>query len=171
VSALGVKFSPDGASYALAGCKMRRDKSRCAFELVELGDTSRSTRPLAEAIAKRACTHSTVLVDGANGADALCAHLADIGVPRGYVVRMRTPDVIAASQGLVDALVDGMAAHVSCDGQEELDLAAASATRRDIGRSGGWGFDGSIELEACAAAVMGARTTRRDPRRRQRMLV
>ena len=170
VSALGVKFSPDGATWALAGCKMRRDRSRCAFELVELGDTSRGTRPLAEAIARRSGTHSVVYVDGANGADALCAHLADMSVPRGYVVRMGTAAVVAASQGLVDALVDGMASHVSCDGQGALDEAAASATRRGIGRQGGWGFDGSIELEACAAAVMGARTTKRDPKRKQRLL-
>lgn len=170
LSALGVKFSTDGSSWALAGCKMRRDRSRCAFELVELGNTSEGTRPLAEAIAARAGTHSCVMVDGANGADALCANLAEMSLPRGYVVRMRTADVVAASQGLVDGLTDGSVAHVSCDRQRALDEAAASATRRDIGRSGGWGFDGSIEMEACAAAVMGARTTRRDPRRKQRLL-
>lgn len=170
ISALGVKFSADGATWALAGCKMRRDRSRCAFELVELGDTSRGTRPLAEAIARRAGTHSCVLVDGANGADALCANLAEMGLPKSYVVRMRVADVVAASQGLVDGLVDGTVSHVSCDGQEALDEAAGVATRRDIGRTGGWGFDGSIEMEACAAAVLGARTTRRDPRRKQRIL-
>ena len=36
IRALGVKFSPDGTSWALAGCKARRDRSRYAFELVEL---------------------------------------------------------------------------------------------------------------------------------------
>ena len=170
ISALGVKFSADGAMWALAGCKMRRDRSCCAFELVELGDTTRGTRPLAEAIARRKNTHSTVLVDGANGADALCANLAEMALPKGYVVRMRSADVVAAAQGLVDGMVDGSVSHVSCDGQKALDEAAATASRRDIGRSGGWGFDGSIELEACAAAVMGARTTRRDPKRKQRLL-
>lgn len=170
VRALGVKFSADGASWALAGCKMRRDRSRCAFELVELGDTSRGTRPLAEAIARRKDTVSVVYIDGANGADALCANLSEMGLPRGYVVRMRTADVVAAAQGLLDGLVDGSVSHVSGGGQAALDDAAAVATRRDIGRSGGWGFDGSVEIEACAAAVIGARTTRRDPRRKQRLL-
>ncbi len=170
ISALGVKFSADGSAWALAGCKMRRDRSRCAFELVELGDTSRGTRPLAEAIARRRNTVSVVYVDGANGADALCANLAEMGLPRGYVVRMQTKDVVAASQSLVDGLVDGTVAHTSNDGQRTLDDAAGSSTKREIGRSGGWGFDGSIELEACAAAVMGARTTKRDPKRKQRLL-
>ena len=170
VSALGVKFSADGSSWALAGCKARRDRSRYAFELVELGDTSRGTRPLAEALARRKDVVSEVWVDGTNGADALCACLSEMGLPRGYVRRMQTKDVIAASQGLVDALADGSLAHVSCDGQAALDEAASVAGRRDIGRSGGWGFDGSIELEACAAAVMGARTTKRNPKRKQRLL-
>ena len=169
ISALGVKFSLDGGSWALAGCKMRRDRSRCAFELVELGDTSGGTRPLAEAIARRKGTHSVVYVDGAAGADALCSNLAELGVPRGYVVRMQAKDVVAAAQTLVDALVDGTAAH-STVGQSVLDECAATATRREIGKKGGWGFDGSIELEACAAAVLGARATRRDPRRKQRLL-
>ena len=170
VMALGVKFSTDGTSWALAGCKSRRDRSAYAFEIIELGDTSRGTRPLAEAIARRKGTVSVVYVDGTNGADALCANLASLGVPRGYVVRMMSHDVVAASQTFVDALVDGTLAH-STEGQEVLDECAATATRRAIGTKGGWGFDGSIEMEACAAAVMGARTTRRDPRRKQRVLV
>ena len=170
ISALGVKFSADGVSWALAGCKAKRDKSRYAFELVELGDTSRGTRPLAEALARRKGSVSEVWVDGTNGADALCAVLAEMDLPKGYVKRMQPKDVVAASQGLTDALADGSLAHVSCEGQRALDEAAGSATRREIGKSGGWGFDGSIELEACAAAVMAARTTKRDPKRKQRLL-
>lgn len=167
VTAFGVKFSPDGASYALAGCKMRRDRSECAFELVEVGGTERGTRPLAQALADRAGTASVVVVDGMNGASALCDNLGELGVPRGYVVRPRTADVIASAQGLVDAIVDGKARHSS---QPSLDEAAAAATARPIGNRGGWGFDGSIAMEACALAVWGARGTRRDPTRRQRIL-
>lgn len=170
VMCLGVKFSADGSQWALAGCKARRDRSRYAFELVELGDTSRGTRPLAQALAARAGRASEVWVDGANGAEALCTNLEALGVPRGYVRRMSTADAIAASQSLVDGLSDGTVAH-STKGQEALDEAAAVATRRPIGRSGGWGFEGSIELEACAAAVRAARGTKRDPTRRQQVLM
>ena len=169
VTALGVKFSADGTSWALAGCKAKRDRSRYACELVQLGDTSRGTRELAQAIARRKGTVSCVLVDGTNGADALCANLAEMALPKGYVVRMRTQDVVAASQMFADALVDGTLAH-STEGQRVLDDCAATATRRAIGTKGGWGFAGSIEMEACAAAAMGCRTTRRDPKRKQRIL-
>ena len=169
IVALGVKFSMDGTSWALAGCKAKRDRSSYAFELIQLGDTSRGTRNLAHAIAARQNNVSCVLVDGTNGADALCANLAEMRLPKGYVVRMRAPDVIAASQMFADALVDGTLSH-SAEGQGVLDDCAAAATRRAIGTKGGWGFDGSIEMEACAAAVMGCRTTKRDPRRKQRIL-
>lgn len=170
IVALGVKFSMDGTSWALAGCKAKRNRKAYAFELIELGDTTRGTRPLAEAIAKRKGMVSVVCIDGMSGADALCANLAEMRVPKGYVQRMRAQDVVAASQTFVDALVDGSLVH-STQGQKTLDECAEAATRRAIGTKGGWGFEGSIELEACAAAVLGARTTKRDPRRKQRVLV
>ena len=169
ITALGVKFAQDGSSWALAGCKAKRNRSAYAFELIELGDTSKGTRQLAAAIAKRAGKVSVVYVDGSNGADALCAHLADMGVPKGYVHRMNVQDVVAASQTFVDLMVDGTLSH-STEGQEVLSECAKVATRRSIGKKGGWGFAGSIEMEASAAATLGCRTTKRDPRRKQRLL-
>lgn len=169
VVALGVKFSQDGLRYALAGCKAKRDRSSYAFELIEAGDTTRGTRPLAEAIARRRNTVSVVFIDGANGADALCSNLAEFKLPKGYVVRMKVGDVIAAAQTLLDGLVDHTVSH-STEGQQALDVAAASATKRDIGTKGGWGYEGSIEIEACAAAVRGCKTTHRDPKRKQRLV-
>lgn len=170
VAALCVKFSQDGASYALAGCKAKRNRSAYAFELVELGGTASGTLALAQAIARRSASVSVVYVDGQSRADALCANLAQLHAPDGYVVRMQARDVVAASQGLVDGLASGTVRH-SVAGQGHLDACAATATRRDIGHQGGWGFEGSIELEACAGAVYGARTTKRDPRRRQQVLI
>lgn len=170
VRTFGVKFSKDGVRYALAGCKAKRNRNKYAFELIELGDTSRGTRPLAEALARRSGVASVVLVDGQSKADALCANLFDLGVPKGYVLRMQAKDVVAAAQMMVDGLADGTVTH-SVEGQQVLDECAATATKREIGKRGGWGFEGSIEIEACAAAVLGARTTKRDPRRKQRLLM
>lgn len=167
VRALAVKFSPDGSRYAVAGCKLRRDRSRAGMELVEVGGTSDGMRALAQGLAERAGNTSVVVVDGQSGAGALCERLAELGVPRGYVVRPSTADVITASQGLLDALRDGTLAHTS---QPVTDAAASVATVRPIGSRGGWGYDNSIEMEALALAHHGARTTRRDPTRRQRIL-
>ena len=164
--ALGVKFSPDGAYYALGGCKARRDKSRFGFELVERGPTDRGLRPLAEALAQRANEFSCVVIDGASGAHTLCDHLAEIGVPRNYVVRPRTADVMASAQELLDGLADRTVLHPS---DAALDGAARDARKRRIGTGGGWGFD-SPDMEACALAVWGARHSRRDPNRKQRLI-
>ena len=166
--AFAVKFSPDGSEYVLAGCKLKRDRSLAAFELVEAGSTERGTKPLARALAERAKSASVVVVDGMNGASALCDNLGELGVPRGYVVRPRAADVVAAAQGLVDSLLDGSARHTS---MPMLDAAAEAATVRPIGNRGGWGFDNAIPIEACALALWGARSTRRDPTRKQRILL
>lgn len=169
-SALAVKFSPDGASYALAGCKTGRRGS--AVELVRLGSTEGGTRALAEEVFASRRRMCCVVVDGMAGANALCDNLVELGAPRGYVVRPRAQDVIAAAVGFKDELKAGKLHHTA---QPELTESAIGCTRRDIGTRGGWGF-GSTEnadsapVEAAALALWGARNTKRNPRRKQRML-
>lgn len=170
-TALAVKFSPDGSTYALAGAKVNA-RGQAAFELVELGTTAGGTRALAGALWQRRGKVSCVVVDGLNGAGALCDQLAELGVPRGYVVRPNAGNVITAATGLVDGLRAGTVAHTT---QAGLEASALNATVRPIGHGGGWGFgsDGahpSEPVEACALALWAVRTTRRNPARRQRML-
>lgn len=176
--AFGVKFSPDGSSYALVGCKLRgghgTDRRHAAVELIECGTTAAGTSALARWLMERRSTASVVVIDGVNGAEPLCSQLADMGAPRGYVVRPRTSDVVAASSSLVDSLRGGTVAHTPSDA---LDESATRCVRRQIGSRGGWGFaapeDGSADpwpVEAAMLAVWGARMTRRNPRRRQRLL-
>ncbi|MGN0056466.1 MAG: hypothetical protein ACI360_08535 [Atopobiaceae bacterium] len=167
VEAMGVKFSPDGSRYCVCGCKAKRDRSFYAVEVVEAGSTSGGTRRLADALARRAGRVSCVVVDGQSGASALCDNLREARVPMGYVVRPATRDVIAAAQGLVDALADRTCWHTGGGG---LDAQAGEATRRPIGGRGGWGFDGAIAVEAASLALWGCRTTRRDPTRRQEIV-
>lgn len=166
-SAFGLKFSPDGSTYALVGCKLTHDRRVGAVEHVESGSTSGGVRPLAEALASRASSIGCVVVDGANGAGALCERMADLRVPRGYVVRPRTGDVVTAAQALADSVKDGTCVHTR---DPEMDEGARLATRRPIGTSGGWGIDGSTCLEAASLALWGARQTKRRPGRRQRIL-
>ena len=168
--AFAVKFSPDGSSYALAGCKLGRDGA--AVELVELGTTEGGTKPLARALYDARGRTSVVVVDGLSGSDALCDNLAELRAPRGYVVRPRTGDVIAAATGLLDELRAKTLAHSR---QPALDDSALGSARRAIGSRGGWGFGpseghDSTAVEAVSLALWGARNTKRDPRRKQRLL-
>lgn len=170
-TALAVKFSSDGYMYVLAGCKRASD-GRMAFELVEMGTTEAGTRDLASQLAKRSGTASCVVVDGLSGADALCDNLAELKAPKGYVVRPRAGDVIAAATGLLESLSAGKCSHTR---QEALDDSALNASKRPVGSRGGWSFgtDGdhdSTAIEAAALAVWACRTSKRNPRRKQKLL-
>lgn len=175
--AFGVKFSADGTSYALVGCKLLGGHSsrrlNAAVELLETGSTDQGLGGLARFLHSRRQRASVVVVDGLNGAEPLCSRLADMGVPRGYVVRPRTGDVIAASSVLLDSLRDKTVAHTP---SPELDESATKSVRRAIGSRGGWGFGSGSRggepwcVEAAALALWGARTTRRNPKRKQRLL-
>ena len=71
------------------------------------------------------------------------------------------------------AVTQGEVTHL---GQPELDGQAESAIRRKIGSSGGFGWDTEVEgetvalLDAVTLAHYAAKTTKRDPSRKQRFL-
>ena len=168
---MAVKFSTDGAVYALAGCKQDAE-GRMAFELVEMGTTESGTRDLASQLAKRSGAASCVVVDGLSGADALCDNLSELKAPKGYVVRPRAGDVIAAATGLLESLSAGKCSHTR---QDALDDSALNSSKRAVGSRGGWSFgpDGehdSTAIEAAALAVWACRTSKRNPRRKQKLL-
>ena len=167
--ALGLKFSPDGSRYALAGAVM--DKTGCIYaELVESGNTGGGTKTLAATVAKMATSCACCYVDGQNAADSFCGNAEDAKAPRNYVIRAKTSHVIAAAGMLVDALEGKRIFHASNANQAELDESARVATKRQIGRSG-WGFGGSsTAIEALAMAAFGVKTCRRNPNRRQEIL-
>lgn len=175
-TAFAVKFSADGSRYALAGAKRKRGRhGAVAFELIETGGTEGGTRALAEWLRERASKAACVYVDGLGGSDALCGHLVDLKAPRGYVKRTGARDVVAAATGLMDGLKEGTVAHTPSD---ELDEAARRSVRRLVGHRGGWTFgsppsaDVSVSepLEAAALAVLAVKESKRNPRRKQRML-
>lgn len=167
VKSFGVKFSTDGSEYAMVGCKLRRDRSVGAVELVSAGNMGQGVGMLADFLAQRAADTSVVVVDGNAVAPALCDALAQRGVPKGYVVRPKAADVCAAAQSFLAALADKSVRHTPSTG---LDDGARVASKRSIGTSGGWGFDGSVAIEAASLALWGARGTRRDPTRKQVLL-
>ena len=86
-------------------------------------------------------------------------------------MRPRVGDVIAAAGMLLDGLRDGTLKHTEGTWQKALEDSALNSTRRAIGSHGGWGFGGdSIAIEACALALFGAKTSKRNPKRKQRAL-
>ena len=104
-------------------------------------------------------------MDGKSGAGSLCDRLQELGTPKGYVIRPTTDQAITAANLIFEAAGDGGITHIECPA---LDLSAATATRREIGKGGGWGFggDNSTPIEAAGLALLGLATSKRNPKRR-----
>lgn len=170
-SSMAVKFSMDGSRYTLAGCKTKKS-GEAAVELIEIGTTENGTKSLARELYERRRTVCSIVIDGLSGADSLDKNLQELNAPRGYVMRPSPGQVIAAATGFLDSLADGSLKHTR---QSQLDDSAKNAVKRTIGHRGGWGFGceepyDETPIEAVALALWGVRNTKRNPRRKQRLI-
>lgn len=163
--AYGVKFSPDGATVALAAARVP-DEGRAHVELVALESTSKGTAWLADWVRARSGDACCCVIDGMSGADALVDRIGR--APRGYVVRAGSADAVASAAAMLDAVREGAVTHLD---DPALNLSATSATRRPIGGRGGWGWGGenAAPIEACGLALRGARKSKRRPGRKLRV--
>ena len=165
--AYGVKFSPDGAEMALAGCVHAAGVAD-HVECIRCGPTRRSLQWLVDWIVVRADTAACVVVDGKSYAGLLCERLEEHRLRRGFLVRARVDEVTTASSTMVEAIAARTVTHI---GQPALDASVLTATRRKIGSNGGWGWggDGSCAIEAASLALWGARNRCAEPTRKLRM--
>lgn len=175
ITAYGIKCAHDEKSYALCGARKDAD-GRVLVELIKTAETDGGTRDLAQWIAERRKTAACVVIDGAGTASALVdnlTHIPGVKLPKDFIVRASARDIVASSAGFLDGLKTHRIYHGD---QKELEASALGVIERPIGRSG-FGF-GAIEgehvtstaTEAAALAAWGARTTKRNPQRRQRVI-
>lgn len=162
-TAYGVKYSADGAEVCLCGCVVPQDGA-ARISLIKREPTGRGTQWLADWLCERYDRASCVVIDGRNGVDVLVEKLAPVWKAKGSVIRPSANNVIAAASTLTDALAEKSVTWYY--GQEELRDSAITSTKRPI--AGGWGFggDNSLPIEACALALWGVKTTKRDPTRK-----
>lgn len=165
--AYGVKFSPDGATVALAAAR-RTDGGSTHVELVAYKPTTSGVGWLAEWLSSRAGRACCVAVDGLSGAGTLCERLSASRVPRTYVVRPRAVDAVDAASMTLEAVRQRQLTHIE---GEALDMSATTSTRRPIGKNGGWGWGGQdpTPIEAASLALWAATTSKRDPVRKGRV--
>lgn len=165
-TAFGVKFSPDGSAVCLCGAVIP-DHGLSRISMIEYKSTANGTQWLADWLCERYAKASCVVVDGRNGVDVLIDKISDTWRMKGSIVRPSVKDVITSVGMLTDALNEKSVTWY--DKQEALRESAVTAVKRPI--SGGWGFggDNSLPIEACALALFGAKTSRRDPNRRMRI--
>lgn len=164
--AYGVRFTPDGRSVALAAAATTT--TGCHVEYIRTEPTVAGIGWLVDWIVARKGKAAAVAIDGRADATDLGQQLMEAGMPKGAVMVARTSDAITADAMLVNAVNDGTLTHLD---DPALAESALGATRRPIGKDGGYGFGGECpeRLDACALALWAARTTKRDPRRRGRI--
>ena len=164
--AYGVRFTPDGRSVSLAAAATTTAGAHVEFMRTE--PTVAGIGWLVDWLVARKDRAAAVAVDGRADATDLAQQLVKAGMPKQAVMVARTQDAITADAMLVNAINDGTLTHLD---DSALTESALGATRRAIGKDGGYGFGGECpeRLDACALALWAARTTKRDPKRRGRI--
>jgi phage terminase large subunit-like protein len=165
-TAYGVKFSADGASVCLCGAVIP-SKGPARISLIKEEPTAKGIHWLASWLNERYEKASCVVIDGRNGVDLLIEHITPTWRTKGSIVRPTARDVIAAASALSDAVNEANVSWYKY--QERLNESATTSIKRPISGGFGFGGDNSSPIEACALAYWGARTSKRDPKRKMRI--
>lgn len=164
-----VKFSPDGEMGYIASCRNVPGEPP-HVELTAAKSVKRSVKWVADWLIERKDKVAFVPIDGRSKVDALITRLDADGFPKRARAAVKAADMVAACSMFVDAVEAHQLTHF---GQQQLDEAVATVTKRDIGAGGGFGFeneDGTADMvEACALAYWAAMTTKRLPERKARV--
>lgn len=168
-TAYGVKFTPDGATVALAGAVIPKE-GPARISLIEKKQTGQGIQWLSDWLNERSKSACCVVIDGRNGVDVLVDKITGktgSWKVKNSVIRPGVRDVIASVSMLTDALSEKTVTWYEF--QDELNDSALSSVKRPIG--GGWGFGGEnpAPIEAAALALWGAKTSKRDPDRKMRI--
>ena len=165
-TAYGVKFAADGSVVCLCGAVIPKD-GPARVSLIDMQPTGRGYGWLADWLNARYDRASCVVIDGRNGVDVLVDRIKGNWRARNSVIRPSAKDVIAAVSALTDAVNEGRLTWYRP--QTALRESAVTSIKRPIGGGYGFGGDNSLPVEACALALWGARTSKRDPTRRMRI--
>jgi len=165
-TAYGVKFSADGSVVCLCGAVIGED-GNSRISLIDVKPTAYGVRWLADWLNERYARAACVVIDGRNGVDVLIDKISDVWRAKGSVIKPSSKDVIAAVGMLTDAINEGSLTWFAK--QEILNDSAITSVKRPF--SGGWGFGGDnpTPIEACALALYGVKTTKRDPTKKMRI--
>lgn len=176
VRSFGVAFSIDGSKMSVGGCLKHADGFH--VELVDHfeGDVEDGIASLADWLAERKNDVAQIVMSGNAGAPVLAQALRDRGVPKQALVVASTLQYRTACATFHDGIKDGSVTHSAIDGQARLDDSIAISDQK-VARGGGWGWQSSTAdgdetpVEAVSLAVYGAKTSKRVPGRKARVMV
>ena len=165
-TAYGIKFAPDGSAVCLCGAVLPKDGA-ARVSLIDLRPTGQGLAWLADWLNQRYDKASCVVIDGRNGVDVLAERIKAVWRAKNAVIRPGTKDVIAAVGGFTNSISEHSLTWYQP--QTVLDESARTAIKRPIGGGYGFGGDNSLPVEACALALWGVKTCKRDPTRKMRI--
>ena len=159
----GVKFSTDGERVSIAAGVP--DGEAVHVEVIAqlpAASPMLGGKPLAEWLAEKWRSVACIVVDGKSGSGALEADLVRLRVPTRAIRRPTVDQVVTAHKQFLDGVTAGQVSHI---GQAELNACVLVATKREIGKLGGWGWqpigDGDVlDLEAATLAAWGVRQSK-----------
>ncbi|MEF9876170.1 MAG: hypothetical protein RR842_08185 [Gordonibacter sp.] len=168
--AFGVKFSLDGSMVAVSWARAERGGA-AYVELYEIAGTPSSTTWLSDMLLRNADKIAVCVIDGKSGVAALVQRLIDGGFPKRAIEEGTPAKVQAAASMFVDEVSAQSLSHIA---SPTLDESVVQSVRRVIGKDG-FGFgDGagslSCPVESASLALYGARTTKRNPGRKVKIL-
>lgn len=165
-TAYGVKFSADGMIVSLCGAVIA-DDGKARISLIEQRQTMEGVRWLADWLNERSTKACCVVIDGRNGVDVLIDKISKFWRIKGSIIRAGAKDVMASVSTLVNEINEQTVTWYQP--QDALNESAITSIKRPV--LGGWAFGGekSTPIEACALALWGARTSKRDPQKKMRI--
>lgn len=165
-TAYGVKFSADGSEVCLAGAVIKSDGT-ARISLIERKATGRGIRWLSDWLNERYNKASCVVIDGRNGVDVLIDRITDTWRMKDSIMRTSPKVMISSVSLLTDMVNEGTVTWYHL--QDALNQSAITSTKRHIGGGYGFGGEDSAPIEACALALWGAKNSKRDPNKKQRI--
>ena len=165
-TAYGIKFSADGSEIALCGA-VCPDDGKARISLIERKPTGYGIQWLADWLNERYNKACCVVIDGRNGVDVLVDKISQTWRYKGSVIRPSAKDMIASVGQLTNEINEKTLTWYAQ--QTALNDSALSSTKRPL--AGGWAFGGedSAPIEACALALWGCRTSKRNPAKKMRI--
>lgn len=161
----GVRYSPDGAAFAVS-VALKRNDAPVFVEVIDRESTSVGVGGLADWLAARWADSGCIVIDGKSHEGALVEALLDRGVPPKWIKKPTMTEIATAYPMFLEWVRTGRLQH---SGQEGLAESVNSAARRKIGNLGGWGFQPNslegdvVPAESAVLAVAGTTLTKRKP--------
>lgn len=165
-TAYGVKFAADGSAVCLCGAVIPKE-GPARVSLIEMQPSGRGLVWLVDWLSARYDRASCVVIDGRNGVDVLVERIKGVWRAKNAVIRPGVKDVLAAVGLFTNAVNENTLTWYKP--QEALNESAVTAVKRPIGGGYGFGGENSLPIEACALALWGAKTCKRDPSRKMKI--